>query len=335
MAITYNEASIPASFASCSFMSSNSGNLVDKMRAIRKAGFDGMELSMPDLLSYASDLEGRELSDSDLDPVLETSSQIKALAGDIGLRIMMLQPFARFEGWPKGSDERRDAFERAERWFRIMEAVGTDMLQIGSSDAEAISSSFDDHASDLAELADLAAARGLRIAYENWCWASHASTWKEVWQIVKKADRPNLGLCLDTFQSAGGEVGDPTTQSGYIETVEKQVLEARWKVSLAELAKTVPPEKIFLLQISDAYKMDGPIEAGDMRPRCAWSHDYRPLPCAGGYLPVAEFLKAVLKTGFKSWLSMEVFDSTDAGDRNAAEYADRAMMSLKKLVAEC
>lgn len=69
-----------------------------------------------------------------------------------------------------------------------------------------------------------------------------------------------------------------------------------------------------------------------MRPKCAWSHDYRPLPCAGGYLPVAEFLKAVLDTGFRSWLSVEVFDCTKAGDQNAEEYTERAMMALKEVL---
>jgi sugar phosphate isomerase/epimerase len=152
---------------------------------------------------------------------------------------------------------------------------------------------------------------------------------------VKKADRPNLGLCLDTFQSAGGQVGDPSTESGFIETVGKAVLMGRWNASLAELSATVPREKIFILQISDAYRMTHPIEAGKMRPRCAWSHDYRPLPCGGGYLPVEGFLKAVLDTGFRSWLSVEVFDSTDEGDQTDEEYAKRAMMSLRKLVDEC
>lgn len=66
-----------------------------------------------------------------------------------------------------------------------------------------------DMAADLAELADEMAPKGFRIVYENWSWATHTQTWKDVWEIVWKADRPNLGLCLDTFQSAGGEWGRP------------------------------------------------------------------------------------------------------------------------------
>jgi sugar phosphate isomerase/epimerase len=90
-----------------------------------------MELSMPDLLSYGEISAGRELREKeDIELVLETAGRVKTLAKELGLEIMMLQPFANFEGWPKGSELRRDAFERAERWMSIMEATGTDMLQV-------------------------------------------------------------------------------------------------------------------------------------------------------------------------------------------------------------
>jgi sugar phosphate isomerase/epimerase len=42
-----------------------------------------------------------------------------------------------------------------------------------------------------------------------------------------------------------------------------------------------------------------------------WSHSYRPLPYAGGYLPVADVTRAVLQTGFRGWFSMEVFLEAD------------------------
>lgn len=55
-----------------------------------------------------------------------------------------------------------------------MEALGTDMLQVGSSDSEGITGDINELAGDLAELADMLAEKGFRIAYENWCWATHA-----------------------------------------------------------------------------------------------------------------------------------------------------------------
>ena len=304
---------MPTCYASCSIGHAEAHTLPLKLKAIADAGFDAIELSMPDILSYGKMLNGEEPDPKDYDTLVEIGKSIKEQARLHNLKILMLQPFANFEGWPEESAERTEAFDRVRGWMRVMEAVGTDMLQIGSSDAPGISSSLDDLSRDLAQVADLLASKNMRVAYENWCWATHAPDWKDVWRIVEKADRPNLGLCLDTFQSAGGEWADPTTESGLIEGFIREELGDRWKRSLGELANTVPANKIFLLQISDAYRMVPPLEAKPdsegLRPRGRWSHDYRPLPFDGGYLPVHEFLDAVLQTGFRGWLSIEVFDS--------------------------
>jgi len=265
------------------------------------------------------------------------------LCKDYGLKILILQPFANFEGWPNGSKEREDAFDRAEGWMRIMKAVGTDMLQIGSSDAEGISGDFDVLAGDLRELADLMKPKGMRIAYENWCWATWAPEWKDVWDIVQRVDRENVGLCLDTFQSAGGEWGDPRNDSGLVAEgrLSKEDVGKKWKKSLEDLGKQVPAEKIFFLQISDAYRMDPPIEnkadENGLRPRGQWSHDYRPLPYDGGYLPVEDFTKAVLHTGFRGWFSMEIFDGKgpEKYTDDMGPYAKQAMNSLNRLLKAC
>ncbi|KAH9884007.1 xylose isomerase-like protein [Xylariomycetidae sp. FL2044] len=330
----------PTSFATCSIGHKDSHTLPLKLKAISDAGFDGIELSMPDILAYGKMLHGKEPDPKDYDALVEIGKAVRKQVEEHQLQIVMLQPFPNFEGWPKGSKEREDAFERAKGWSRIMEAVDTDMLQIGSSDAPGISSSFDDMAADLAELADLFAKKDQRIAYENWCWATHAPDWKDVWTIVQKANRPNIGLCLDTFQSAGGEWADPTTKSGLKEGLSPEEVKSRWRRSLEELASTVPGDKIYLLQISDAYKMDPPLEAKDseegLRPRGQWSHDYRPLPYDGGYLPVKEFLDATTRTtGFIGWLSMEVFDGKGPEKYDdMAEFANKAMDSLKKLLKD-
>ncbi|KIV79876.1 hypothetical protein PV11_07417 [Exophiala sideris] len=333
---------IPICYASCSIGHNDKHTLPEKLKAIAGAGFDAIELSMPDILTYGQQISEtkKEIDPKDYATLRSVAQKIGELCKQQGLKILILQPFANFEGWPKGSPEREDAFDRAKGWMSIMEAAGTDMMQIGSSDAEGISSSFDYLASDLAELADIFAEKGFRIAYENWCWATHAPTWKDVWEIVKKADRPNLGLCLDTFQSAGGEWGSPMTKSGLIEDVDKSELDKSWKASCEELSKTVPAEKIFFLQISDAYKMDPPLEdkadESGLRPRGQWSHDYRPVPYNGGYLPVEDFTKAVLATGFRGWLSMEVFDGKAPekyGD-DMTPYAKGAFVSLQKLLNE-
>lgn len=213
--------------------------------------------------------------------------------------------------------------------------------QVGSTDAP-IPTSRDVVIYDLKELADLLAPHNFRLAYENWCWSTHAPDWKDVWEIAKAVDRPNFGLCLDTFQTAGGEWADPTTKSGLLEGESKEALEKRFHESLKTLSVTVPAEKIYILQISDAYKPKDPIQpkpdGSGLRPRGQWSMCLRPLPYHGGYLPVVDVAKAVLGTGFRGWFSIEVFDGGPSGQdhewKDMPGYAKKAMESHKQLLRE-
>lgn len=198
-------------------------------------------------------------------------------------------------------------------------------------------------ASDLRDLADTLAEHKFRLAYENWCWSTHAPDWKDVWALVQKVDRPNIGLCLDTFQTAGGEWADPTTKTGLIEDVKgNEALEKRFYESLDNLSKTIPAEKIYILQISDAYKPKKPLDPNPdesgLRPRGRWSSCLRPVPFSGGYLPVVEVTKAVLKTRFRDWFSMEVFDGGPDGSSQEWDdmpgYTKKAMASFQRLLDE-
>lgn len=341
MAPTYQGTRLPTSYATCSVGHLPSHDLPSKLTAISAAGFEAIELSMPDILSYAEKINNRPCDPRDFDTLVQVASQIRTLAASHSLRILMLQPFANFEGWDPEThpSERKDAFARAAGWLRIMSAAGTDMLQVGSSDSPSVTSHMDALANDLRALCDLAAPHNFRICYENWCWATHAPTWKDVWAIIQKVDRPNIGLCLDTFQSAGGEYGDPTTASGLIENVSTLDLEERWSASLHGLVATVPADKIYLLQISDAYRVQPPLanepDKDGLRPRGQWSHDHRPLPYDGGYLPIVDFLRATLDTGFRGVLSVEVFDSREKDKYGTMQdMTVAAMRSLERMVKE-
>lgn len=76
-----------------------------------------------------------------------------------------------------------------------------------------------------------------------------------------------------------------------------------------------------------------------LRPRGRWSHDFRPVPFNGGYLPVVDVAKAVLRTRSRCWFSMEVFDGGEDGrggmKYNLEEFASSAMESYKKLIEAC
>ncbi|KAL8766362.1 MAG: hypothetical protein Q9209_006832 [Squamulea sp. 1 TL-2023] len=334
--------SIPTCYATVSIGTPDTP-LDQKVSAIAGAGFQGIELGFPDLLSFASKNSNKDVDTQDFDTLCDAGRRVASICQESELKVVMLQPFSNFEGWPEDSDGRKDAFRRAEGWIRIMQAVGTDMLQVGSTDSPHAISSLDYLASDLRQLCDLLAPHNFRLAYENWCWATHAPDWKDVWEIVQKVDRPNIGLCLDTFQTAGGEWADPTTASGLIEREGgKELLEKQFKTSLQILGRTIPKEKIYILQISDAYKPPKPLDAEPdeqgLRPRGRWSSCLRPVPFNGGYLPVVEVAKAVLETGFRGWFSMEVFDGGPNGNdtewKDMEAYARKAMESHKRLLEE-
>ena len=121
---------IPVCYASCSIGSRPGDTLPKKLDAIASAGFRAIELSMPDLLSFASLHLRHDVGPYDFEDLCSAAKVVKTMCDSKNLRILILQPFANFEGWEKGSEERIDAFTRAKGWVEIMTACGTDMLQV-------------------------------------------------------------------------------------------------------------------------------------------------------------------------------------------------------------
>ena len=318
--------------------------LEKKLHAAAKAGFNGVEMGFEDLCIYSKQHNRGFKGDEDVPTLLKSAKEIRDLCAQLRLEIICLQPFTDFEG-VMSLMERRDRMERAERWFKIMAELGTTMLQLCSTDNPRTIGDIDALAYSLASLCDSAAAKSppIRIAYEPWCWGVHTNTWEAGWDMVRHVNRPNFGLILDTFQVAGREWADPTSPTGLIEGYEEQELTARFEASMESLARTVPADKIFYIQISDALKMDPPIVEGGYKEfkqgkpaRAHWSHAYRPLPFENGYLPVIAALRGFLGTGFRGWVSMEVFEERQMEEDEGIpeEYAQKGMTVWKRLVNE-
>ncbi|MDQ0467335.1 bifunctional sugar phosphate isomerase/epimerase/4-hydroxyphenylpyruvate dioxygenase family protein [Labrys wisconsinensis] len=159
-----------------------SGDLSEKLTAIARAGFDGVEIFEADVLSF--DHSPREVG---------------RMVRDQGLEVTLFQPFRDFEGLPEPA--RRKAFDRAERKFDLMEELGTDLVLICSSVSPQALGGIDRAAADLRELAGRAARRGLRIGYEALAWGRFVSDHRDAWEIVRRADHPALGLILDSFHT--------------------------------------------------------------------------------------------------------------------------------------
>ncbi|WP_270935076.1 bifunctional sugar phosphate isomerase/epimerase/4-hydroxyphenylpyruvate dioxygenase family protein [Falsiroseomonas oryzae] len=259
-----------------------SGPLADKLEAAAAAGFEAVEIFENDLLTF----EG-------------TPAEVRRMCEDLGLRIAIFQPFRDFEAMP--DLQRARNLDRAERKFDIMQALGTDLLLVCSNTSAAALDDAARAASDLHEMADRAARRGLRVCYEALAWGRHVNRWAQAWDIVRRADHAALGLCLDSFHTLS--LGD----------------------DLAGLAGTVPPEKLFFLQLADAPNLSMDV--------LSWSRHHRLFP-GQGELPVAGFLRDLLAAGFDGTLSLEVFNDEfrAAPSRRIARDGLRSLVWLEEQV---
>ncbi|CCG83214.1 putative 3-dehydroshikimate dehydratase [Taphrina deformans PYCC 5710] len=328
---------IPLCYATPSLGMHDSHTLPKKIDAIARAGYAALEMGMPDLFAFAGiESDGEE----DFPKLQSAAERAGQLCRDAKVQVLVLQPHSQFEGYTD-TETRRRKFERAERWLRLMKPLGCTMLQVGSNDDKSTSSDFNVIAKDLRELSDLAKTYGVRVAYEPWCWGAHVNTWKHCYDVMKRVDRDNFGLNLDTFQIAGREWADPANPDGLLSTTDR---DARFKASLEELASVVKADEIFFLQISDAYRKHITPDHPDWtettpEAREILSHSYRPLPYDAsrpGYLPVKEVTDAILRTGFRGWFSYEVFlDEMKEEDFDLVKFAKLGMTSHEKLMQAC
>ncbi|KJF70049.1 sugar phosphate isomerase/epimerase family protein, partial [Agrobacterium arsenijevicii] len=164
-----------------------SGNLPEKLDAIARAGFDGVEIFENDFLSFDG-----------------SPADVGRIVRDHGLEITMFQPFRDFEGMPE--PHRGRTFDRAERKFDAMQELGTDLLLVCSNISPVALGGIDRAAEDFRELGDRAARRGLKVGYEALAWGRHVNDHRDAWEIVRQADHPNIGLILDSFHTLSRKI---------------------------------------------------------------------------------------------------------------------------------
>lgn len=254
-----------------------SGDFVEKLRAIADAGFDGIEIFENDFLAFDG-----------------SPRDVGRMARDAGLEITLFQPFRDFEGLPEPLRTR--TFDRAERKFDVMGELGTDLMLVCSSVSRAALGGIDRAAADFHELGERAARRGLRVGYEALAWGRTISDHRDAWEIVRRADHPNIGLVLDSFHTLARGID--------VETI-----------------RAIPADKIFIVQLADA-----PAVPMDL---LYWSRHFRNMPGEGD-LPVKAFMRAVAATGYDGYLSLEIFNDVFRGGSPKSIAADghRSLLHL-------
>ena len=163
------------------------GTLKEKIYAIAKAGFDGVEIFENDFLT------------NNLSP-----KEVKKLVKDHGLEITLFQPFRDFEGMP--DQHRKRAFDRAKKKFEIMEELETNLILICSNTSNISLGGIDRAANDFYELGEIAKERSIKVGYEALAWGKYINDHRDAWEIVRRANHENVGIILDSFHTLSKKI---------------------------------------------------------------------------------------------------------------------------------
>ncbi|MDE2618203.1 MAG: sugar phosphate isomerase/epimerase, partial [Burkholderiales bacterium] len=183
------------------------GPLEARLAAVRAAGFTQIMLSARDLVGHAGGLE----------------AAIDAVKAS-GLRVTGFQVLRDFEGLSGHLHDYK--VDVAKSMLQMCHALDCSVLLVCSSTSIHASATVEDLVRDLRKLAMLAIPLGIRVVYEGLSWGRTINEFTTAWDVVSRADMPNLGIGLDSFHIFAA------------------------KTPLEEL-ELLDPDKIFLVQLSD------------------------------------------------------------------------------------
>jgi sugar phosphate isomerase/epimerase len=159
-------------------------------------------------------------------------------------------------------------------------AVNSPVLLVCSSTSTHASQDLDHLAADLRKLAMLALPKRIRVAYEGLSWGRTVQAFNTAWELVARADMPNLGLGLDSFHMFA-------TQT-----------------PLDDL-ELIDPDKIFLVQLADFMWQ----EIRSVEERITTARHFRVFPGEGVHsAALADLVKRLYQMGYRGDYSFEVFN---------------------------
>jgi sugar phosphate isomerase/epimerase len=258
---------------------SMAGTLPAKLAAVRAAGFTQIMLSARDIVGHAEGLD-------DAVRVVKAS----------GLRVTGFQVLRDFEGLSGHLHEYK--VDIAKSMLEMCRAVDSKVLLICSSTSTHASADPDVLARDLRKLAMLALPLGIKVAYEGLSWGRHINEFTTAWDVVCRADAPNLGLGVDSFHIFA-------TQT-----------------PLDDL-DILDPSKIFLVQLADFMWN----EVRSNEEKIATARHFRVFPGEGVHSEqLAELVRRLDRLGYRGDYSFEVFND-DYQQIPLATVAERARRS--------
>lgn len=237
------------------------GTLPSKLRAMRDAGFEQVMLMARDLVGHPDGME----------------AALRALR-DSGMRPTGFQVLRDFEGLSGHLHEHKVAVAKA--MLQMCAATGAKTLLACSSSLKHASLDPDHIVADLRKLAMLALPLGIRVAYEALSWGRQVHETEVAYDLICRADCPNLGLGLDSFHWLAAHTP-------------------------MDLMDELDPERIFLVQLSDFMWQETP----SFEERMATARTYRVFPGEGVHTEqVAEMVVRLDRLGYAGDYSFEVFN---------------------------
>jgi sugar phosphate isomerase/epimerase len=168
----------------------------------------------------------------------------------------------------------------AKSMLEMCHALGSKVLLVCSSTSTHATADPDALARDLRKLAMLAIPLGINIAYEGLSWGRSVSEFTVAWDIVCRANAPNLGLGLDSYHIFAT------------------------KSALDDLDLLLP-EKIFLVQLADFMWQ----EVRTAEERIATARHFRVFPGEGVHsAALADLVTRLDRIGYRGDYSFEVFN---------------------------
>jgi 2-keto-myo-inositol isomerase len=252
------------------------GPLEAKLRAIRAAGFTQVMLNAGDLVGHPDGERGA----------------MRAVR-ESGLRCTGFQVLRDFEGLSGHLHAYK--VDVAKAMLEMCHGLGSRVLLACSSTSAHAAGERDLLVRDLRKLAMLALPLGIRVAYEALSWGRHVNLLPQAWEIVAEADRPNLGLCVDSYH----------------------VLANGTDVAAAE---EIDPAKVFLVQLSDFMWQ----EVRGAEDRIETARHYRVFPGEGVHSEaIRRLVRSLDGMGYRGDYSFEVFND-DYRQLPLAMVAERA-----------
>jgi sugar phosphate isomerase/epimerase len=237
------------------------GPLEAKLEAMKSVGFSQVMLMARDLVGHPGGVK----------------AAVKAIQNS-GLRPTGFQVLRDFEGLSGHLHNYK--VDIAKSMLEMCAATGSKVLLACSSTSRHATDDLDLIAKDLKKLAMMAIPLGIKVAYEGLSWGRTVNEFTTSWDVVCRADCPNLGIGIDSFHIFAAKTP--------LDAIEE-----------------IDPDRIFLAQLSDFMWLETPT----FEERMTTARTFRVFPGEGVHSDqLADLVLRLERIGYRGDYSFEVFN---------------------------